>query len=226
VSNLTGLERPPYTSAMLLHYNQLAGKNLDRLSALSDGIFAFSMTILFLDIRFPSRETVHTGQELIAVLVSLLPHVLTWLMSILTLGIFWVGQQTQLSLLKTSNRDYAWMQIALLAVTTAIPFSTRLLSEFITFRLALLVYWTNLAILGFIIYISWSYAWREELVKKEVTREAYHAVNRRVLMAQVFYAIGTALCVLNNYWSISFIVLMQLNYAIAPRVRWLARLTA
>src|SRR5581483_4802038 len=110
-----------------------------------------SMTLLFLDIRLPTHETIHSEQELLGLLTSLLPHVLTWLMSVLTLGIFWVGHQTQLRQLKTSNRDYAWIQIAFLAVTTAVPFSTRLLGEFMEYRLALLVYWVNLFLMGALI---------------------------------------------------------------------------
>ena len=35
---------------------------------------------------------------------------------------------------------------------------------------------------------------------------------------------GALLCLVNTYWSIGFIVLLQLNYAIAPRLGLLARL--
>jgi len=35
------------------------------------------------------------------------------------------------------------------------PFSTMLLAEFIAYRLALLVYWSNVLILGFVLYASW-----------------------------------------------------------------------
>jgi hypothetical protein len=37
-------------------------------------------------------------------------------------------------------------------------------------------------------------------------------------MAQSLYAFGAALCVFNTYRSISFIVLVQLYYAIGPRL--------
>ena len=38
------------------------------------------------------------------------------------------------------------------------------------------------------------------------------------LVAQALYAIGAAMCLLNTYVSIGFIVLVQLNFAIAPRI--------
>ena len=39
----------------------------------------------------------------------------------------------------------------------------------------------------------------------------------RVVIAQSLYAFGALLCVVSNYASIGFIVLVQLNYAVAPR---------
>jgi hypothetical protein len=50
------------------------------------------------------------------------------------------------------------------------------------------------------------------------------AVERRIVIAQALYALGALLCVVNTYWSIAFIVLVQLNYVIAPRIRPLYRL--
>jgi hypothetical protein len=49
-------------------------------------------------------------------------------------------------------------------------------------------------------------------------------IRRRVLVAQGLYAVATALCVFNTYVSIALIVLIQLNYAIAPRIPVLHRL--
>jgi uncharacterized membrane protein len=64
-----------------------------------------------------------------------------YLMSFLTLGIFWVGQQTQLNYLSRADRDLAWIHIGFLAAVTTMPFSTTLLGEFITYRLAMMINW-------------------------------------------------------------------------------------
>ncbi len=50
------------------------------------------------------------------------------------------------------------------------------------------------------------------------------ATERRIVIAQALYAFGALLCVVNTYVSIVFIVLVQLNYVIAPRIRLLYRL--
>ena len=68
------------------------------------------------------------------------------------------------------------------------------------------------------------YAWRAGLGKDELTVEMRSALERRIVIAQALYAFGALLCVVNTYASIAFIVLVQLNYAIAPRIRFLYRL--
>ena len=81
------------------------------------------MTLLVLDLRARAAEAIHSEQDLLAALLALAPRLVTYLMSFLTLGIFWLGQ---------------------------------------------------------------------------------------------LYAFGAALCVVNTYWSIAFIVLIQISYAVAP----------
>ena len=56
-----------------------------------------------------------------------------------------------------------------------------------------------------------------DLVKEVTAPEIRGAICRRILIAQSLYAFGALLCVVSNYLSIAFIVLIQLNYAIAPR---------
>jgi uncharacterized membrane protein len=137
-------------------------------------------------------------------------------MSFLTLGIFWVGQQTQLNFLARGDRNVTWIHLAFLLLVTLIPFSTGLLAEFITYRIALVAYWLNILLLGAVLFAGWRYASRAGLVKEAVPAALRAATDRRILVAQALYAFGALLCVLSTYASIAFIVLVQLNYAIAP----------
>jgi uncharacterized membrane protein len=97
------------------------------------------------------------------------------------------------------------------------PFSTRLLTEFITFRTALVAYWANILLLGATLYLSWDRATQAKLIKSDTPPEVPPAICRRILIAQSVYGFGALLCILNTYWSIAFIVLAQLYYAVAPR---------
>ena len=70
-------------------YNQIAGQSVERIAALSDGIFAVAMTLLVLDLKVPLAESVHTEHDLRGALLALAPRLLMFAMSVLTLGIFW-----------------------------------------------------------------------------------------------------------------------------------------
>ena len=201
-------------------YNRVAGQSVERLAALSDGIFAVAMTLLVLDLRIPAAEAVHSEHDLRRILIALSPRLVVFLMSIMTNGIFWVGQQTQLNHFARSDRNLAWIHIAFLCAVSLTPFSTALLAEFIHYRTALLVYWSNIFLLGLTLFWSWSYAIRAHLLIEDLPNEVHPAVIRRIVIAQSLYAAGAALCVINTYCSIAAIVLVQLNYAIAPRFCW------
>ena len=212
------------------YYHRIAGQSLERLSALSDGVFAVAVTLLVLDLHVPLSETPHgqqplwsqgaiqSEQALWVALLRIAPHLLPYFMSFLTLGMFWVGQQTQLNHLERSDRNLAWIHVAFLSAVALMPFSTGLLAEFITYRLALVVYWLNLLLLGIVLMASLRYAWRAGLVKADATVAVRRAIERRIVVIQALYAFGLLLCVFNTYVSIAFIVLLQLISAIGPRI--------
>jgi uncharacterized membrane protein len=201
-------------------YNRIQGRSLERLAALSDGIFAVAMTLLVLDLHLPTAAQVHSERELLGALCALGPQWLAYLMSFLTLGIFWAGQQTQLNHIGEGTRDLTWIHLGFLFAVTLLPLSTRLLAEFITYRGALLLYWFNILILGAMLYWSWTHAMHAGLVKDDTPEEVRASICRRILIAQSLYAAGAALCVINTWVSIGAIVLVQLNYALAPRLWW------
>ncbi len=202
---------------MTTSYNRIAGQSVERLAALSDGIFAVAMTLLVLDLRAPAVESIHNDHDLWRALASLSPRLLMYAMSFMTLGIFWVGQQTQLNHLVRSDRSLAWIHIAFLFLVSITPFSTALLAEFTIYRLALLVYWLNILLLGTALYFSWVCALGSGLVKEYMPPLVSAAIKRRIVVAQALYAFGALLCVFSTYWSIAFIVAVQLYYAVAPR---------
>ncbi len=200
-------------------YDRLAGRSIERLAGLSDGVFAVAMTLLVLDLRTPVSEAIHSEQALLQAVWGLGHRVIAYLMSFITLGIFWNGQQAQMIHFKRSNRHLTWINLAFLFFVTLLPFSTGLLAEFVTYRSALLVYWSNILLLGVSLYVSWFYARCAGLLREDTPPDVDSVIRRRVLIAQSLYAVGAALCLVNTYVSIGVIIAVQLNYAIAPSFR-------
>ena len=200
-------------------YNQIANRSLERIGALSDGLFAIAMTLIVLEIRVPELHD-HTDAGLWTALLDLAPRFVTYLLSFLTLGIFWNGQQTQLSYIDRGNRDLAWLELLFLAAIALFPFTTSLLAENIDLRLALGLYWLNIFLSGTVLWLIWSYAERAGIVRDGTPAEVGRLIRRRIGIAQLLYAAGFLISL--GPWgtlpAIAWIVLVQLNFAIAPRI--------
>ncbi len=205
-------------------YNRIAGGGLDRLSALSDGLFAIAMTLIVLEVHVPQTGDVHSEGDLIRALGEVAPDFLVYGLSFLTLGIFWVGQGTGLRHLARADRHFLWLNLAFLAFVATMPFSTSLLTNFLSYRTALVVYWLNILFLGLTLLAAWVYAEHAGLVSDDVTPDVGVAIRRRIVIAQSLYAFGAALSFVSIDLAIAFIVAVQLNYAIAPRIPVLSRL--
>ena len=204
-------------------YNRIAGQSLERLAALSDGVFAVAMTLLALDLRAPAVELIHTGQDLRAALFGLAPRVLMFVVGFLTLGIFWVGQQTQLNHLAKSTRGLSWIHLGFLLAVCLTPFSTTLVAQFVSYRIAVLVYWLNILALGAALYVSWICAEGSKLVKPDVPPHFAAAIKKRIVVAQSWYAVAALLAFVDTRLSLAMFALVQLTYVIAPR--WPGRKT-
>ncbi len=98
------------------------------------------------------------------------------------------------------------------------------MAEFITLRTALLLYWLNIFAFGAVLLVSWRYAKHAGLLEADISATIDLSVERRIVVAQALYAFGAVLCVFSTYWSIGFIMLVQLNYVVGLRVGVLGRI--
>jgi len=193
-----------------LNYDTISGRSLERLSALSDGVFSIAMTLLVLDLKVPAAEALHTNRDLLHALGSLAPRLLTYGMSFLTLGIFWLGQQAQLGQFRESDRRLTWIHIAFLLMVAVMPFSTALLSEFIVLPLAVMCYWLNLLLLGCALFASIRYAAAAGLLEQGADAPPVSIHERRILIFQGLYLLAALVSWANTYVSILALILLQL----------------
>lgn len=205
-------------------YNEVAGTSLHRLSGISDGIFAVGMTLLVLGLAVPAVSAARSEADLLGQLRDLLPAIVTYFMSFLTLGIFWVGQQTQLAGVERANRSFTWIHLAFLLSVTLVPFTTQLLARFHWSRVALVVYWLNIVVMGIALLAGAEYANRAGLFPREAGPVILRLVRLRVFGAQALYLLAMLICVFDTHWSIAVIVAIQLNFALAPPIPLLRRI--
>ena len=88
-----------------------------RLEAFSDGVIAILMTIMVFDIKAPP------GADW-ASLLSVVPTVLTYLLSFLYLGIYWNNHHHLLQITRRINGTVLWANLHLLFWLSLFPFTT------------------------------------------------------------------------------------------------------
>lgn len=208
-------------------YDQISGQSLQRIEFLSDGVFAIALTLLVLDMRVPIRENISSEKELAFAFYKLTPKLLAYLLSFMTLGIFWTAHTTQFYFVEKSDRNYNWLNLSFLLFVTTIPFTTAFLSEYINYKFAVGVYWLNLFLLGIMLGRMFKYADVHNFFKNNITgiTEIKKAMVHRGIVAQSLYAIGALLCFIDTYFSIAALTIIQLLFVLAvipklkPRVK-------
>ena len=134
-----------------------AGLGKGRMEAFSDGVFAIAITLLVLEIHVPQAK--HTRPaDLPAALWALLPQFLSYALSFVIVGVYWVAHHLMMHALRRVDRTLLWLNILFLGCITLIPVSADLLGQFRTSPIAVAVYGANLVLTSASLLLWWVYA--------------------------------------------------------------------
>jgi uncharacterized membrane protein len=101
-----------------------------RTETFSDGVLAIAATLLVLDLHVPVRDTLHGS--LATALAEQWPAYAAYATSFLVIGIIWVNHHAVFELVERVDRITLFLNLLLLMSVVAIPFTTALLSEYLT----------------------------------------------------------------------------------------------
>lgn len=118
-----------------------------RIDALTDGIFAFAMTLLVLDIRLPSDLPIRDSAELIARLQALSPAYLAYVISFFVLAAQWRAN-IELRRVEEVSLDVLGWSMAHLLFITCIPFSSSVVGHYGDLPPAVWLYAGNLIVVA------------------------------------------------------------------------------
>ncbi|MFJ2828188.1 TMEM175 family protein [Streptomyces sp. NPDC087263] len=99
----------------------------ERLLFFGDAVFAIAITLLALDITVPEGLA---DSEVAAALRDAVPKMGAYLLSFAVIGVLWQVQHALFRLVGTLDRYLLNLYLAQLAVVAALPFPTRLISEY------------------------------------------------------------------------------------------------
>ena len=119
-----------------------------RLEALTDGIFAVTMTLLVLDLKFPEHALDRTSDFLPA-LRALVDRFDDYVISFVALCVFWLAHLRLLRRVRETDSHFVWLNLGFLLLTTLVPMLTALVGDNPDHPRAAILYGANMvAILG------------------------------------------------------------------------------
>ena len=116
-------------------------RELDRLAAFSDGVFAIAITLLVLNLEVPDVPRA----ELDAALSELSGDSQAYVIGFAVMGLFWYGHHKLFAGLERSSGQLVLVNMLLLALITLMPFTTDLIGRYDD-PLAVTLYATNVGI--------------------------------------------------------------------------------
>lgn len=198
---------------------------LNRMEGLNDGVFAIAITLLAFQLTKQELSDAGSEAELASTLYSLWPVFVSYVVSFVGLGIFWVGDHTLSHFLRQVDRRYLWLNVAFLFSISLIPFSADLLAENFELQTATIVYGSNLSVTSTLLLAKWWCAlerWNliDPNIDPAIRRHIYRRYSGMAISYPVAIALGVAspLASIGAYVTIAIVhVWLQLRTKIMER---------
>jgi uncharacterized membrane protein len=163
-----------------------------RLEALSDGVFAVVMTILVLQLGGAAISDAETATELEAALFAQWPTFVSYAISFLVVGLYWVSHHTYFTFIQDVDEPQLWLNLLFLFFLSLIPFAADLIGEHPYFRAGAVLYGLDLTACTGALYLNWQYAWnRGHVLVKDADRSVMERFRSRTRRAAVAYLLAT-----------------------------------
>jgi uncharacterized membrane protein len=132
--------------------------DIGRLVSISDGIFAFAMTLLVVTIDIPGGVKGMQGEELHRYLLSQWRPLLVFFQSFLLLSIFWITHHRQFGYYRRTDHRHTWISLGILLFVVLMPYTTDLLGDTSGDWMVQLIFAGNMLALGLLFSLNWHYA--------------------------------------------------------------------
>lgn len=191
--------------------------NTNRLQAFSDGVFAIAITLLVLEIKVPSSESLALG------LLYLWPSYLAYAISFIVIGAIWLNHHVMFDWIVRADQKLLLLNTLHLMFIAFLPFPTAVLSEAFHKQseqaVATAFYAGTLTVIGLFANGIWWYATsHRELLDAALSSKQAQALGKRFLVGPIGYGLATLLAFVNPWLSIALFIALNVYY-LWPRQR-------
>jgi uncharacterized membrane protein len=212
----------PKSTRQIIH-SMLMSKG--RLEALTDGIFAIAMTLLVLELKIPELPKSVSATELLHHLREAAPAFLSFFVSFLYCGLLWILHHLAMHFIRHIQIALVWLNLLFLMSISVFPFSCALLGHYLRNTAAQEIYFCNLFVSAFFLFLQWTLARRRKLINEDDPR-AVRAMGQQLTIFPVAIAAGTLAALyrpMAGFWGLALVLL---SYRVWQRLAYRRELTA
>jgi uncharacterized membrane protein len=133
-------------------------QELNRMLALSDGVFAIAITLLVLQLAVPEISGGAVAAKLASHLVSTIPQIVTYCIGFTVIALYWAGHRRTFLLIVRTDGVLTLLNLALLLCVAFMPFPTAVLGNYGNTTVAVVFYTMTLTAAGLAMLALWLYA--------------------------------------------------------------------
>ena len=191
--------------------------SVNRIVALTDGIFAISMTLLVLSLDLPQKGREMTEIGLHKLLAAQSQEFFNYALSFFLLANFWIIHHKQFNSIRHTNSKHIWINIMSLLFISLVPFSTSLVGDLPSDSVAELFFAANIFCIAIPFRWNWIYATnKHRLVDSELDIKYIILIRRRTLVLPIVALLAMIIALLHpssaSYVFLLAPLLMRLPY--------------
>lgn len=188
-----------------------------RIETLADGVFAIAMTLLAFNLQ-PPTVSIHDNQHLRTALLAMLPHLKTYVLSFLVIGIYWISHHFQFHYVRRADRTLLWINIFFLMAVATLPFSTAVLGRYEHYQSAIVLYSVNLLLVGLVNAIHWAYVtYKRRLVAPDLSTGIVRLTMVRILLAPIVALLCVGISFIDVEGAVNFYYAILILYVLLAR---------
>jgi uncharacterized membrane protein len=140
----------------------------ERLVLFSDAVFAIVITLLVLPLTEAVTDLANS-ENLTGDLYDLWPRALSFVVTFLVIGQFWIAHHTMFGVVRSYDRTLLWMNIVALLTVSFLPFPSALLGARASTddQLPVVLYAASLTLASLAFSLTWHHALRRGLVASD-----------------------------------------------------------
>ncbi len=171
---------------------------LERIVFFTDAVMAIALTLLAIDIRVPELPPATAAAELPAALVAIGPRILSFAISFLVVGVYWMSHHRYFTHIKRYDNRLILFNLLFLLLIAFMPFIASLFGQYSYLNLVIGTYALAVALIGFSLALVWWHAsHNHHLVDKNMDSHRIHMMTLTAFIGPTIFLLSAPLALVN-----------------------------